>query len=204
MHFTEDKKINTIHDINTYVKKGSIIKLSKSKKILSIVNKILNEKSSVRNIEFFSKPKKTGLKSPYHQDNYYWKFKDKKALNVWIACNKANKSNGGVGYFVGSHKLGLKKHITSYAPGSSYKIPDTFIKKIKNKKVYPSLNSGDVCIHHCEIIHGSSKNDSKKNREGLVISYKAYNSKPDKSELKRYRENVARNLKHLKKKNAKR
>ena len=53
MHFTKDKKLNTIHDINTYVKKGEIINFTKRQNLVKVVNKILGEKSKVRNIEFF-------------------------------------------------------------------------------------------------------------------------------------------------------
>ena len=197
LHLTQDNKINTVHDINKYLKKGRIIQVSKDKKILNIIKNLLKANPKVRNIEFFSKPKKTGLKSPHHQDNYYWKFEDKRALNVWIACDKSSKSNGGVFYLKGSHKSGLKKHVTSYAPGSSYKIPLHVIRKLKFEKIYPKLNPGDMLIHHCEVIHGSHENKSNKNRQGLVISYKANNSKPNPKLLKDYKLNVKKNINFL-------
>ena len=60
-------------------------------------------------------------------------YKNKKALNAWIACSKANFKNGGVYYYSGTHKEGLKKHILSKEPGSSQKIPKKYLnKKIKN------------------------------------------------------------------------
>ena len=59
MHFTADNKLNTIHDINTYVKSGKMIEISKDKRMTKIIEKILDEKVKVRNIEFFLKPKKT-------------------------------------------------------------------------------------------------------------------------------------------------
>ena len=52
MHYTADKKINTIHNINKYIKKGTIINFTKNEKITSIVNCLLGKKSTVRNIEF--------------------------------------------------------------------------------------------------------------------------------------------------------
>ncbi len=203
VHFTKDKKINTIHNINTYKKSGKIINLSRSKKLLKIVSYLLQSSVSVRNIEFFSKPKKTGMRAPYHQDNFYWKFDDKQALNVWIACNKSGKKNGGLNYFIGSHKQGLRKHVTSFEPGSSYKIPNSIIAKLKSKKFFPELGVGDVLIHHCEVIHGSNKNTSNSNREGLVISYKSKNSKPNLNKLRKYSKNVAKNLNFLNRKNKK-
>ena len=56
-----------------------------------------------------------------------------------------------------SQKNGLVKHILSKEPGSSQKIPETYFKKIKNKKFYPQLKAGDCIFHHCEVIHGGKK-----------------------------------------------
>jgi len=198
MHFTIDGKLNTLHDINKFVKKGFIIKLSKDRKLVSLVENLLGEKSVVRNIEFFFKPKKTGMKSPVHQDNFYWNITNKKALNVWIACAPSNYKNGGVYYYKNSHKNGLVKHQLSHEAGSSQKIPETYLKKIKYKKYYPNLNVGDCIFHHCEVMHGSKKNNSNIDRIGLVISYKGKNSKTDKKEIKNYRNQLRKNLKFLK------
>ena len=79
MHFTSDNRLNTIHDINKYIKKGPMINLKKDKRILKIVEGILGEKKTkVRNIEFFLKPRKTGMRSPFHQDNFYWNISNKR------------------------------------------------------------------------------------------------------------------------------
>ena len=53
MHKTKDKKFNTIHDINKFVKRGYIISLSKDKRLLKISEKILGGKTTLRNLEFF-------------------------------------------------------------------------------------------------------------------------------------------------------
>ena len=198
MHFTIDGKVNTLHDINKFIKRGFIIKLSKDRKIVSLVENLLGEKSVVRNIEFFFKPKKTGMRSPVHQDNYYWNISNKNALNVWIACAPSNYRNGGVYYYKNSHKNGLIKHQISHEAGSSQKIPEKYLKTIKNKKYYPNLNAGDCILHHCEVIHGSKKNTSNLNRVGLVISYKGINSKIDRKKMKRYKNQLSKNLKFLK------
>ena len=199
LHYTVDRKINTIHNINKYVKKGSIMNFSRKKEIINILNFILNEKIKVRNIEFFLKPKKTGMRSPFHQDNYYWNFSDKKALNLWIACSESSRKNGGVCYFKQSHKLGLLKHEISYEPGSSQKIPSKYLKKIKLKKFFPHLKIGDCIIHHLEVVHGSNPNKSNKDRIGLVIGYKGVGAKVDIKKLKKYNKLVKRNIIYHKK-----
>ena len=138
------------------------------------------------------------MKSPVHQDNFYWNITNKKALNVWIACAPSNYKNGGVYYYKNSHKNGLVKHQLSHEAGSSQKIPETYLKKIKYKKYYPNLNVGDCIFHHCEVMHGSKKNNSNLDRVGLVISYKGKNSKTDKKKIKNYKNQLRKNLKFLK------
>ena len=62
---------------------------------------------------FFLKPKKTGMPSPFHQDNFYWNIINAEALNLWIALTESNKNNGGLCYLQESHNLGtvkLNKH----------------------------------------------------------------------------------------------
>ena len=200
MHFTSDNKLNTIHDINKYVKSGPMINISKSKKILNIVENILGEKAKVRNIEFFLKPKKSGMPSPFHQDNYYWNIINAEAVNVWIACSKVSKKNGGICYLRGSHKLGTIKHEISNMKGSSQKINKEIMKQLNFKKIFPKVNPGDCLIHHPEVIHGSFKNNSNTDRIGFVVSYAASNHKIDKLNLKNYKNKMFKNLKKIYKK----
>ncbi len=193
-HLTKNGKFNTIHDINKYIKKGEIINLSKNKRILRIVKNILRETSKLRNIELFFKPKKTGMPSPYHQDNFYWNINNAKALNVWIACSKSSFKNGAIGYLVGSQKLGTIKHEISFSKGSSQKIPEFVLKNLKFKRFFPKLTIGDCIIHHPEVIHGSDKNLSNNDRIGLVFSYKSKSATINKNKLAEYKKNIKENL----------
>ena len=196
-HKTNDGKFNTIHNIQEFHKKGCIINLPQKKKLKSLVENILNDRSIVRNIEFFLKPKKTGMPSPFHQDNYYWNIVSAKALNVWIACSPADKSNGGLCYLEGSHALGTINHEISYAKGSSQKINEKLISKLSFKKIFPKLKAGDCLIHHPEVIHGSYKNKSNKDRVGFVVSFKGKNSKTDNVRLKMHKDNIKKNLERI-------
>ncbi len=193
-HKTIDGKFNTIHNIQLFHKKGSIINLTKKKILKTFVKKILNDEPIVRNIEFFLKPKKTGMASPYHQDNYYWNIISAKALNVWIACSKASKINGGICYYEESHNLGTINHVVSFTKGSSQKIPDKILTKLKFKKNFPRLNVGDCLIHHPEVIHGSNQNKSNNDRIGFVVSFKSKRSRVDQVKLKKYKNKLKNNL----------
>ena len=193
-HKTKDGKINTIHNINIFHKKGEVINATKNPKLRSIVEKLIEDKVKLRNIEFFLKPKKTGMESPFHQDNFYWNIKKAKAVNVWIACSKSSKKNGGLCYYESSNKLGTIKHEISFMKGSSQKIPNEVLKNLSFKKKFPVLNIGDCLIHHPEVIHGSFQNKSKYNRVGLVVSFRGLNSTIDIAKLNEYKKNLKKNL----------
>ena len=196
-HLSSNGKFNSIHNINSFRKKGSIIKICKNSKITKIVEKIFEEKVVMRNIEFFLKPKKKGLKAPFHQDNFYWNIKESKALNVWIACSHASKKNGGLCYLDGSHVLGTINHEMSFMKGSSQKISDNIISNLSFKKIYPTMNAGDILLHHCEIVHGSSKNLSNQDRIGLAISFKTKSAKMNKEKLIEYKQRLKKSLNRL-------
>lgn len=193
-HKTHRGKFNSIHNIQEFIKKGKIINITRNSKLKRIVQTLLKKKPKLRNIEFFLKPAYSGLAAPFHQDNFYWNIINSNALNAWLACSTANKKNGGICYLVGSHELGTINHIISYAKGTSQKVPNKVLKQLNFKKIYPNLKMGDCVIHHPEIIHGSCKNKSNKNRIGLAISYASVGYKIDKIKLKKYRDSLKKNL----------
>ena len=54
LHLTKDNRVNTIHNLNKLKINFYLKSFSKKRKIISIINKILNtKKSSLRNLEFF-------------------------------------------------------------------------------------------------------------------------------------------------------
>ena len=192
INFTGNK-INSIHDVDKF--DNYFKKFSKQKSILKTIKKFLNTAVEFRKAEIFAKPAKVGLSSPFHQDNFYWAVKNNNALTVWIALDQSNKQNGGVTYLKGSHKVGLVKHVASFAPGSSQKIDNKVLKKFKFfKKITPSLRPGDALIHHCLIFHGSSKNKTKKSRIGFTMQFKDKLSKYNQSQLRHYKKNLKRQI----------
>lgn len=196
VNLTKDGKVNTGHNLNIIFPNSSLIKISKNEIISNILKKLFNEKVIVRNLEIFLKPPKTGMRAPFHQDNYYWNLKDKRAINLWIALDKVDKNNGGLIYFKGSHKGGILNHKMSKIKGTSQEINENLIRKLKYKKVNTKLDPGDCILHHCEVIHGSNANNTNRNRRAIVISLKAHSSKINKVNFQKYQ---LRLKKHIKK-----
>ena len=154
-------------------------KFSNQKKILDLGNFFLKTKPKIKHYEYFAKPKKVGLASPMHQDNFYWNLKNPNCFTMWIAIDKAKKNNGAVEYLVGSHKR-LYAHIPSYAK-VVLKEKLSYLKKFKTKIF--NLEPGDCLIHHSQIVHGS-KNISNSSRRGFTVQVTTKNVKIDTKDLK--------------------
>ncbi len=202
-HKTKLGKFNSIHNINSFYRSGKIFELSKSNLIIKLATNFLKDKPQLRNIEFFLKPKKNFMITPFHQDNFFWNLKDANGINIWIACSKASKKNGGVCYLKESQTLGILKHTISFIKGTSQMIPEKTIKRLNFKKVFPNLKPGDAIVHNPEIIHGSYKNNSNEDRIGLVLSFKGKNSKYNVAGLKNYKDLLKKNIKKIYRKNIK-
>ena len=175
-------EINSLHNMNNFIHS---VKLKKNKKLIKIVENLLNKKVKEMGSELFAKPPKIGLSSPIHQDNYYWCLERGDAVTAWIAIDNSSKKNGGIFYYCGSHKDGLFQHKKSFSPGSSQTIRNKNLLK-KYKVAHPNLKNGDCLIHHCMVIHGSASNKSKYSRRGLTVRFKSINDYKNKLRHNKY------------------
>ncbi len=182
INLTKNKKINSVHKLDDW---KWTKKIQKDNEVRKVVQFLIGEKISDFGAELFAKPAKVGLASPIHQDNYYWCLKGSDGLTVWIALDKADKSNGAVYYYRGSHQLGLLEHVPSFAPGSSQTLKYPYSMKLFKKDI-PSLNAGDCLIHNCLVVHGSNKNLSNKSRIGWTLRYKSKRNRIDLMRKKHY------------------
>ena len=189
-NFIDEKVLNSFHKMDNFY---HVKNIKKNKKLVNIIENLFSEKIVEMGSELFAKPSRKGLASPYHQDNFYFCLDNAKAVTVWIALEKADKSNGGVEYFIGSHKSKLLKHVPSFSPGSSQKVKNLNNLK-KYKKIIPKLDKGDCMIHHSMIVHGSSINKSSKSRKGLTVRFKAKSSKIDKLRQMRYLKSLKKQI----------
>lgn len=170
INFT-DGQVNSIHAL-VGSSDGFFSNLLNGEKAKNFAAVFLEDGAVPRASELFAKPAKVGLPSPWHQDNAYWCVDNANGLTIWIALDECDESNGCLTYFKGTHKIGLVPHKPSFAPGSSQMIEDEgLLTRYAKERVAPSLKPGDVLVHHCLILHGSSANKSGKPRRGLTLQY---------------------------------
>ena len=190
INYSKPGVINSIHrlagyDSNTETYFGTLLNGDKVGNLAAI---FLADKADPRRAEFFGKPAKVGLKSPWHQDNFYWGVADANALTIWLALDHCDESNGGITYIEGSHKLGVVDHTDSFAPGSSQMVKEgKYTNGEMGAVICPTLEPGDVVIHHSLTIHGSADNTSERSRRGITFQYKGVNSNYDEEMIKHYR-----------------
>jgi ectoine hydroxylase-related dioxygenase (phytanoyl-CoA dioxygenase family) len=100
-----------------------------------------------------------------HQDQNYWGIIHDKALSVQLAISDSNVENGCLKLIPYSHKDNFKHSDISstyniLARGQSISQNDYNSSKLKNIE----LESGECCIFHGNIVHGSHQNNSNKHR----------------------------------------
>ena len=180
-----DGVVNSIHCVHKFPDSALYKRFVLSKKISQMAEFLLDDEPEIRASELFLKPAGVGLRSPMHQDDYYWCVTGHNALTFWIAIDPAGYGNGGIKYIPGSQKLGLLEHIDSHAPGSSQTVADQELLE-QARYECPEILPGDVLVHHALTIHGSDANRGTYSRKGLTVQIKGRNSNYDLERKRHY------------------
>lgn len=191
-----DGLVNSLHCLHKY--EDAFFKaIQENTQLKDFIGNLLSGEVECRGGEAFLKPAQKGLPSPMHQDNYYWCIQGADALTCWIALDDIDESNGGVTYYDGSHKIGLIDHEASFAPGSSQKVQQGLLGDL-GTTTCPSLQKGDMLIHHSLTVHGSAANTSGRSRRGMTVQYKAISAGYDLDRKKHYEQSLQEQIKSRK------
>lgn len=187
--------INSIHKLALHPGQY-FFELLHSARMKNLAEIFLSGEARPRRAEMFAKPADKGLKSPIHQDNFYWclsPFEVGTALTLWVALDHCSEENGGLSYLIGSHKKGILEHVNSYAPGSSQTIKDRESLS-EYRVVTPVLNPGDILIHDAHTAHFSSDNLSGRSRRGMTLQYQSAKAILDKDMYTHYQAELNRQV----------
>lgn len=131
---------------------------------------------------------KVALKYPgvvgfsHHQDYAYWYemgnvYPD--MATAYIAIDRATRANGCLNLVEGSHRLGRLDHVQRDGVSDSGVDPDRLEQVLKRLPEVPiELESGDVVIFHCNVLHASDDNHSPDSRIGLLGCYNTRHNDP--------------------------
>ena len=153
-------------------------KLSRNKKIISIVKKLIG--GTVRfhlgKLNFKLSNKKGG-EIAWHQDWAFYPHTNDDLITAGIYLEDCNEKNGPLKVIPKSHTKPILNH---------HGIDKNFIGKINVKKnkfnfkknVSLTGTAGTVVFFHCRTIHGSGLNNTSNNRPLLLFGYRACDAWP--------------------------
>ena len=114
--------------------------------------------------------------SPWHHDWAYWEGSHK--LSIWIALDKARRSNGCLKMIPGSHKTCVQMKSVSETTGFANRIDDKDIDP--NSVRVLEADQGDVVVFHDLTLHASFPNSDGLDRWAFIATYRD-GSTPDES-----------------------
>jgi len=158
-------------DMNPHLRSQEVIRLVNEAKITNSVKEILGDDIVCINTIFIAKSPQSGDYLAPHQDSTYWGLKTNQAVSVWIAITDSHVGNGCMSVLPGSH-LQTKKHRSKDDPKNILQMGESCEHEINQSEMIPlELMAGEYSIHHCQVVHMSSCNQSKSWRVGLVLRY---------------------------------
>ena len=170
--------------------------LAYTREIIHMVSLILGKNLLLWGSQIFCKPAHDGMEVPMHQDSHYWPIKPMSTCSVWIAADQAMKINGCLTVISGSHKDQTYEHIIkNNKTALNAGLPNQYIKN--RSKNYIILKSGQMSLHHSNLIHGSEKNNSPYRRAGIVYRYMSSKSLFDRN-AKNYEQKDGHNINYSK------
>jgi ectoine hydroxylase len=116
----------------------------------------------------------------WHQDYGYWYGNGclmPLLASVMIAVDPATKENGCLQVIRGSHHMGRVDHVlTGEQAGADMERVNEALKVLE--LVYVEMEPGDALFFHCNLLHRSDANRSKKPRWALICCYNAARNNP--------------------------
>lgn len=182
----KEGKVYSLHNLHRHLNEElKFVYLNKN--LHQYLDIVLAGQQEMVAMEAFLKPAGLDLKTPIHQDDFYFYIQDHKGFNVWICIDKSTKENGCVFYYPGSHEWGLLNH-ESITLGTYQFKNDDRLKEID--RVFVEANPGDILIHNVLTVHGSLENNGTTDRKALTCVFRD----------KRFNEDKIRKNENLKKK----
>lgn len=171
IHLFKNGEISSAHNLFDYL--PSYKDLMDSEGVLKFISSLYKNISEERfNSSYFAKPKSQGLETKPHQDNAFFCMEPADIATCWMPLTFANKINGCLYYYKGSHKLGNLEHVPEGNLGASMCVEKKELEKVKNnfEKTYIELEKGDCIIHNSLVVHGSEANTSQFDRNAFNFS----------------------------------
>ncbi len=150
--------------------------------LLDTVEKLIGPDILLYNTTFVIKEAHSESHVSWHQDLTYWGLDSDAQVSAWIALTDVTEENGCMYMVPGSHKNGMREHITT-VDSTNVLLNGQTIQGVDASKAHPlCLLPGQASLHHGWTIHTSMPNRSNDRRIGLNIQYLATSVRQVKSD----------------------
>jgi ectoine hydroxylase-related dioxygenase (phytanoyl-CoA dioxygenase family) len=167
------KNPNVVSEVYDMMRDDPVLtELGKSKKITSIVRKLIKNPGLYKKIPFrIDVPFETKELAYWHQDDFYVKGNPEE-LTVWIPLFNTKIENGCLMIMPGTHKLGPIPHTIKI--GKKWLPEGIYSREIR----YVEMNCGDVLFFSSYLMHSSGFNISNDIRYTIQLRYTSTELEP--------------------------
>jgi ectoine hydroxylase-related dioxygenase (phytanoyl-CoA dioxygenase family) len=108
----------------------------------------------------------------FHQDGTYWGLSSTGVTTAWIALTESTPANGCMRVVPGSQRQPIHPHKETWAEDNLLSRGQEIQVDVNEDEVADLvLQPGEMSLHHVNIIHGSSANQTSHRRIGFVPRY---------------------------------
>ncbi len=141
-------------------------------KILDAVEDVIGPDILVYHSTLFLKEAHTAAHVRWHQDSPYFGLEPHLHVTAWVALSEASVRAGCMRVIPGSHKLGVFEHDDKPEPTNMIRRGQGISGRFDRETgVFMPVRAGQMSLHHTDLVHASSGNDSDDRRIGYAISY---------------------------------
>jgi hypothetical protein len=135
----------------------------------ALVEGVTGCRAEFTGLETFDKPARVGSPALPHQDGVYFEGTPTRLAHVWLPLEVAERANGAMLYWVGTHHNGLVEHAPTEDPYLRA-IPDHVVAALPAPCV-AELEPGSAVVHCDRIVHASPPNRSPQSRRAVVLAW---------------------------------
>lgn len=147
------------------------VRLISDDRLLDIAEQFIGPNIALFASHYISKPPFEGQPVLWHQDGSYWPLEPMEVVTLWLAVDDSVRDNGCLRVIPGTQRVKLQKMRANTKVASVLESEVDPALVDESQAVDLILRSGDVSVHHPNIIHGSEANRSPMRRCGLTIRY---------------------------------
>lgn len=145
--------------------------ITRCPQITDIVAEILGPDLLVLDSPFFIKEAHTAHFVSWHQDLHYWGLEGEQEVTAWVALSPSTKKSGCMRFVAGSHTREVAHRDTFDKQNLLSRGQEITVEVNESDAVEARLTTGQMSLHHGQVIHGSNPNATDDRRIGLAIRY---------------------------------